>query len=80
MNDVAALDLESWEWQVPAIIGIPPLRRHQHASCAIYNQLIIFGGFSQYGDCENGSPQPARSIESSSLSFAPFVEKSADMS
>ena len=56
LNDVAALDLESWEWQVPAIIGIPPLRRHQHTGCAIYNQLVIFGGFSQYGDCENGEP------------------------
>ena len=67
LNDVAALDLENWEWFTPAIIGIPPLRRHQHTGCAIYNQLVIFGGFSQYGDCENGEQNPPRTLYSRSL-------------
>eukprot|EP00292_Cryptomonas_paramecium_P022480 CAMPEP_0113664684 /NCGR_PEP_ID=MMETSP0038_2-20120614/1874_1 /TAXON_ID=2898 /ORGANISM="Cryptomonas paramecium" /LENGTH=198 /DNA_ID=CAMNT_0000579929 /DNA_START=141 /DNA_END=734 /DNA_ORIENTATION=+ /assembly_acc=CAM_ASM_000170 len=53
LNDVCSLDLETWEWSKPDISGIPPLRRHNHTGCQMDQRVVIFGGFSEHGDCEN---------------------------
>ena len=53
LNDVSALNLDSMEWVPPSTSGLPPIRRHQHSSCTFARNLVIFGGFSEYGDVEN---------------------------
>ena len=53
LNDVCTLNLDSTEWMQPSTSGIPPIRRHQHSACTLGRRYVIFGGFSEYGDCEN---------------------------
>ena len=53
LNDIHALDLDTLVWSVPETSGVLPIRRHQHSSCTFSRNLVIFGGYSEYGDSEN---------------------------
>ena len=45
LNDVCILNLETWEWSSPKIIGIGPSPRCGHRACTIHDcKLIVLGG------------------------------------
>ena len=45
LNDVCILDLETWEWSSPKIIGRGPSPRCGHKACTIHDgKLVVLGG------------------------------------
>ncbi|KAJ1492336.1 hypothetical protein T484DRAFT_1771645 [Baffinella frigidus] len=53
LNDIYHFDLDTLVWSRPETSGVLPIRRHQHSSCTFSRNLVIFGGYSEYGDSEN---------------------------
>jgi len=52
-NDVFTFDLDSLEWSTPPLTGELPIRRYHHSSCTFGREWVHFGGYSEYGDCED---------------------------
>jgi N-acetylneuraminic acid mutarotase len=49
-NDIHAFDLQSNEWQGPAVTGPIPEKRYSHCSVTWRDQMIVFGGLNSNQD------------------------------
>ncbi|XP_037835480.1 rab9 effector protein with kelch motifs [Kryptolebias marmoratus] len=49
-NEIHKLSVAKRKWKVPLYVGIPPARRHGHASFILHSHLFVFGGKNEEQD------------------------------
>ncbi|XP_030622920.1 acyl-CoA-binding domain-containing protein 6 [Chanos chanos] len=49
-NEIHKLSIAKMKWKVPLYVGIPPARRHGHATFILHSHLYVFGGKNEEQD------------------------------